>query len=216
MEISAQQVKELRKRTGAGIMDCKKALKENDGDMEKAIEYLQKKGIAKAAKKAGRIASEGLVHAYIHGGRVGVLLEVNCETDFVAKTPEFKEFVNDMALHIAAMNPPYLEANDIPEADKAKQMEIFKAQALESGKPEKIVGRIVEGKMKKWVEENCLMSQKFVKDQDKTIEQVQLEVTAKTGEKVSIRRYVRWELGEGLEKRTHDLAAEVAEQLGEA
>ena len=213
MEISAELVKELRARTNAGIMDCKKALQESSGDMDKAVEYLQKKGIAAATKKATRIASEGLVHAYIHGGRVGVMLEVNCETDFVARTEGFKEFVNDIALQIAAMNPIYLKAEDIPESDRAKQMEIFKAQAAESGKPEKILDKIVEGKLKKWAEENCLLTQKFVKDQEKTIEQLRLELSAKTGEKIDIRRFVRWELGEGLEKRSNDIAAEVAAQL---
>ncbi len=215
MAISAAAVKELRQRTNAGIMDCKRALQECDGDMDKAVDFLQKKGLALAAKKAGRIASEGLVHAYIHGGRVGVLLEVNCETDFVAKTDRFKEFVNDIALHVAAMNPTYLDEAAIPASDQERQEEIFKAQALESGKPERIVPRIVEGKLRKWKAENCLMSQPFVKDSDKTIAQFQLEVSAETGERINIRRYVRWERGEGLEKRTYDLAAEIAEQLGE-
>ncbi len=213
MEISAAQVKELRTRTNAGIMDCKKALAECNGDMDKSIEYLQKKGIASAAKKAGRIASEGLVHAYVHNGRVGVLLEVNCETDFVAKTEAFHEFVNDVALHIAAMSPPYLNEEAIPEADKAHNKEIFLAQTRESGKPENLLERIVEGKIKKWIQESCLMSQPFVKDSEKTIEQVQLEMTAKTGERIAIRRFVRWEMGEGLEKRVHDIAADVAAQL---
>ena len=213
MEISAKAVQELRARTNAGIMDCKKALLECDGDMDKAVEWLQKKGIAAATKRAGRIASEGLMHSYIHGGRIGVLIEVNCETDFVAKTPDFKEFVNDVALHIAAMNPPYLQAEDIPAAELASQQAIFEAQAAESGKPAQILGKIVEGKIKKWVEESCLLTQKFVKDPEKTIEQVRLEVSVKTGEKVSIRRFTRWELGEGLEKRTNDLAADVAAQI---
>jgi len=213
MEISAKAVQELRARTNAGIMDCKKALLECDGDMDKAVEWLQKKGIAAATKRAGRIASEGLMHSYIHGGRSGVMIEVNCETDFVAKTPDFKEFVNDVALHIAAMNPPYLQAEDIPAAELASQQAIFEAQAAESGKPAQILGKIVEGKIKKWVEESCLLTQKFVKDPEKTIEQVRLEVSVKTGEKVSIRRFTRWELGEGLEKRTNDLAADVAAQI---
>ncbi len=213
MEISAKAVQGLRARTNAGIMDCKKALLECDGDMDKAVEWLQKKGIAAATKRAGRIASEGLMHSYIHGGRIGVLIEVNCETDFVAKTPDFKEFVNDVALHIAAMNPPYLQAEDIPAAELASQQAIFEAQAAESGKPAQILGKIVEGKIKKWVEESCLLTQKFVKDPEKTIEQVRLEVSVKTGEKVSIRRFTRWELGEGLEKRTNDLAADVAAQI---
>ena len=213
MGISAAAVKELRNLTNAGIMDCKRALKECDGDMQAAVMYLQKKGIAKAANKAGRIASEGIIHAYIHGGRVGVLVEVNCETDFVAKTEEFKEFTNDIALHIAAMNPPYLKEEEIPAADREKQLEIFRAQALDSGKPPKIVDRIIAGRIKKWIQESCLLSQKFVKDSDKTVEALRLEVSARTGEKVDIRRYVRWECGEGLEKKVHDIAAEVSEQL---
>jgi len=211
MAISAADVKALRERTGSGIMDCKSALAECDGDIEEAIKYLQKKGIAAAAKKAGRIASEGLVHAYIHtGGRVGVLLEVNCETDFVAKTEPFKEFVNDVALHIAAMNPQYLQETDIPADARAAQEEIYTGQALESGKPEHIVERIVQGKMRKWGSDVCLLSQTFVKDSDKNIERVQTEATAAIGEKISIRRFVRYELGEGLEKRSDDFAAEVA------
>ena len=217
MSISAADVKALRERTGSGIMDCKRALAECDGDIDKSIEYLQKKGIAAAAKKAGRIATEGLVHAYIHtGGRVGVLLEVNCETDFVAKTEPFQEFVNDVALHIAAMNPAYLTADEVPEDARAAQAEIYTAQALESGKPEHIVERIVEGKLKKWTTENCLLSQAFVKDTDKDIERLQTEATAGIGERVAIRRFVRWELGEGLEKRKDDLAAEVAAAQAQA
>jgi len=211
MAISAADVKALRERTGSGIMDCKRALAECDGDIDAAIKHLQKKGMAAAAKKAGRIATEGLVHAYIHtGGRVGVLLEVNCETDFVAKTEQFQGFVNDVALHIAAMNPQYLKPEDIPEEARAAQEEIFKAQALESGKPEHIVDRIVQGKLRKWTSEVCLLSQAFVKDTDKDLERLQTETTAAIGERVVIRRFVRWELGEGLEKRKDDFAAEVA------
>jgi len=214
MAISAQMVKEIRERTGAGMMDCKRALEASGGDMEKAVEELLKKGLAKAAKKSGRIAAEGIVGHYIHGGgRIAVLVEVNCETDFVARNEDFLTFVEDVSMHIAAMNPQYLSGDEIEEADRAKQNEIFLAQAKESGKPEKILGKIVEGKMRKWQEENSLLTQKSVKDTEKTIEQLRSELVAKLGENISIRRFVRWEVGEGIEKRKHDLAAEVAEQL---
>ena len=211
MSISAADVKALRERTGSGIMDCKRALAECAGDLDEAIKYLQVKGMAAAAKKAGRVASEGLVHAYVHtGGRVGVLLEVNCETDFVAKTDQFVEFVNDVALHIAAMNPQYLQESDIAADARAAQQEIFEGQAAEAGKPANIAERMVQGKMRKWASDVCLLSQAFVKDPDKTVEQLQTQATAAIGEKVAIRRFVRWEMGEGLEKRVNDLAAEVA------
>jgi elongation factor Ts len=211
MAVSAADVKALRERTGAGIMDCKQALGECEGDIEKAIEVLQIKGMAAAAKKAGRIASEGLVHSYIHpGGRVGVLLEVNCETDFVAKTEPFVDFVNDVCLHIAAMRPDYLTLEDIPEETRATHGELFKAQALESGKPDHIVDRIVEGKLRKWAGDTCLLTQTFVKDSDKDIAKLQQEATASIGERISIRRFTRYELGEGLEKRQDDFASEVA------
>jgi len=214
MAISAQMVKEIRERTGAGMMDCKRALEASGGDTEKAVEELMKKGLAKAAKKSGRIAAEGIIGHYIHGGgRIAVLVEVNCETDFVARNEDFLTFVEDVSMHIAAMNPQYLSGDEIDETDRAKQNEIFLAQAKESGKPEKILGKIVEGKMRKWQEENSLLTQKSVKDTEKTIEQLRSELVAKLGENISIRRFVRWEVGEGIEKRKHDLAAEVAEQL---
>jgi len=214
MAITSQMVKEIRERTGTGMMDCKKALEAMNGDMEKAIEELQKKGLVKAAKKAGRIAAEGIIGHYIHGkGRLAVLVEVNCESDFVAKNQDFLTFVEDVAMHVCAMNPLYLKPEDVLEEDKAKQHEIFMAQARETKKPEKLLGNIVEGKMRKWLEENCLVSQKSVKDTEKTIEQIRAELVAKIGENISIRRFVRYEVGEGLEKRKHDLAAEVAEQL---
>jgi len=216
MAVSALDVKALRERTGAGIMDCKNALSETDGDLEKASEFLQIKGIAKAAKKAGRIAADGVVHSYIHtGGRVGVLLEVNCETDFVAKTEGFVALVNDVALHIAAMNPQFLDADAIDEGAKTKQFELFKAQGVESGKPEHIVAeKIVPGRMKKWAGEICLLSQPFVKDPDKTVADMVQEATATLGERIVVRRFTRYEVGEGLAKREEDFASEVAAAVG--
>jgi elongation factor Ts len=195
-------------------MDCKNALVENDGDMEKAIDYLREKGIAKAAKKAGRIAAEGIVDSYIHmGGRVGVLLEVNCETDFVAKGDMFKALVHDIALHIAAANPQYVTKEEVPTEVLEKEKAILRAQALEEGKPEKIIDRMVEGRINTFYEENCLLCQKFVKDTSKTIEQVVIEATAQIGEKISVRRFVRYEMGEGLQKKEENLADEVQAQV---
>ena len=214
MSFTASDVKTLRDRTGAGMMDCKNALIETNGDMEKAIDYLREKGIAKAAKKAGRIAAEGLVDSYIHmGGKVGVLLEVNCETDFVARGDAFKELVHDIALQIAAANPTYLAKEDVPADVIEKEKEILKAQAIEEGKPANIVERMVEGRIKTFYDENCLLCQKFVKDPSKTIEQLVVEATATIGEKISVRRFVRFEMGEGLEKKNENLADEVAKQV---
>ncbi len=215
MSFTAKDVMALRERTGAGMMDCKKALTETNGDMDKAIDYLREKGIAKAAKKAGRIAAEGIVDSYIHmGGRVGVLLEVNCETDFVARGDMFKELVHDIALQIAAANPLYLSKEDVPADVLEKEKEILKAQAIEEGKPLNIVEKMVEGRIKTFYNENCLLCQKFVKDPDKTIEQLVVEATATIGEKISIRRFVRYEMGEGLQKKSENLADEVAAQVG--
>ena len=217
MSFTANDVMTLRQRTGAGMMDCKKALTETDGDMEKAVDYLREKGIAKAAKKAGRIAAEGIVDSYIHmGGKVGVLLEVNCETDFVARGDMFKELVHDIALQIAAANPLYLSKEDVPADVLEKEKEILKAQAIEEGKPLNIVEKMVEGRIKTFYNENCLLCQKFVKDPDKTIEQLVVEATATIGEKISIRRFVRYEMGEGLQKKSENLADEVAAQVGKA
>ncbi len=214
MNFTAQDVKVLRERTGAGMMDCKNALVECDGDMDKAIDYLREKGIAKAAKKAGRIAAEGIVDSYIHmGGKVGVLLEVNCETDFVAKGDMFKSIVHDIALHIAASNPSYVTKEEVPADVIEKEKAILRAQALEEGKPEKIVDKMVEGRIKSFYEDNCLLCQKFVKDTDKTIEQVVVEATATIGEKISIRRFVRFEMGEGLQKKEENFADEIAAQV---
>jgi len=212
--ISASVVKELRERTGAGMMDCKRALQEANGDMEKAVEILREKGLAAAAKKAGRIAAEGIVDSYIHGGgRIGVLVEVNCETDFVAKTDEFKTFVRDIAMHIAASNPQYLTREDVPEQVIEKEKEILRAQALNEGKPEKVVDKMVEGRLEKFFKENCLLEQPFVKDPDKTVKDILTEKIATIGENISIRRFVRYERGEGLEKRQDNFVDEVMSQL---
>jgi elongation factor Ts len=214
MEISPQLVKELREQTGAGMMDCKKALNETNGNFDAAKELLQKKNLAIAVKKAGRVASEGTVHAYIHGnGRIGVLVEVNCETDFAAKNDDFRGLVKDVAMHIAAASPAYLSREDVPAADLEKQKEIFAAQVRESGKPENIIPKIVEGKINKWYTEACLLDQPFVKDPDKSVGSLLTELTAKIGEKISIRRFARYQVGEGIEKKKDDFAAEVAAQV---
>ena len=201
MEISAGLVKDLREKTGAGMMDCKKALTEASGDFEKAVEYLRKKGIASAAKKAGRATKEGAVTSYIHGeGKVGVLLEVNCETDFVARTEQFKQFVKDVAMHIAAANPAYVNATEVPADVVAKEKEIAVAQMAASGKPAAVLEKIAEGKIKKFYEDTCLINQAFVKDPNKTIEQLQKEVIAALGENIMIRRFARFQLGEGVKE----------------
>lgn len=213
-KITASDVKELRQRTGAGMMDCKKALEEADGDMDKAITYLREKGLAAAAKKAGRIAAEGLVDAYIHlGGRIGVLIEVNCETDFVAKTDEFKSFVRDMAMQVAAAKPDYVSRDDVPEDVINREKEIYRAAALNEGKPEKIVDRIVAGRLEKFFQEVCLLEQPFIKDSDKTVQEVLQEKIAKIGENITIRRFVRFERGEGIEKKQTDFASEVMAEI---
>ncbi|MEW5921135.1 MAG: translation elongation factor Ts [Bacillota bacterium] len=196
--ITAEMVKELRTITGAGMMDCKNALVETGGDKEKAITLLREKGLSRAAKKAGRVASQGLVDAYIHlGGKVGVLVELNCETDFVAKTPEFKELARDICLQVAATNPSYLRREDVPADVVESEKEILRNQALREGKPEKIVDKIVSGRIEKYYQENCLMEQLFVKDQDITIGKLLSEKIAKLGENMVIRRFVRFEIGEG-------------------
>lgn len=214
MEVTAGMVKELRERTGAGMMDCKKVLVETCGDIEKAIDELRTKGLAKAAKKAGRVASEGVVLSYIHGkGRIGVLVEVNCETDFVGNTDEFRQLAYDIAMQIAAANPTYLCREEVPVTDVEHEREIIKAQAREEGKPEKVVEKMVEGRIEKFYKENCLLEQAFIKDQDKTIQQLIHENVAKIGENISVRRYARYELGEGIEKEKSDFAAEVMSQI---
>jgi elongation factor Ts len=214
-EITANLIKDLRERTGAGMADCKKALQETDADMEKAIDYLRKKGLAKAAKKAGREATEGLVVSYIHGGgRIGVLVEVNCETDFVARNDDFVSFTKDVAMQIAAMNPSFVRKEEVDEATIARERSVLIEKAKESGKPEAIAAKMVEGQLTKWMKEICLLDQAFVKNPDKTIEGIQQELIAKIGENIKIRRFVRFELGEGLEKKKDDFAAEVAKQAG--
>lgn len=196
--ITAEMVKELRTVTGAGMMDCKNALVETGGDREKAIALLREKGLARAAKKAGRVAAQGVVDAYIHlGGKVGVLVELNCETDFVAKTAEFKELARDICLQVAATNPSYLVKEDVPADILDKEKEILRAQALREGKPEKIVDKIVSGRIEKYYQENCLMEQSFIKDQDITIGKLVAEKIAKLGENMVVRRFVRFEIGEG-------------------
>ncbi len=210
MEISASAVKDLREKTGAGIMDCKKALAETKGDIEAAVTYLREKGLAAAQKKASRLASEGIVSSYIHGGKVGVLLEVNCETDFVAKTDGFATLVREIAMHIAAMNPQFVSRNEVPAEVVEAEKRIYEAQAKESGKPAHVISKMVEGKVEKFYKEACLLEQPFVKDADKTIEKLVIENIAKLGENISIRRFARFKVGEGLEKKESDFAAEVA------
>lgn len=212
--VEASAVKELRERTGSGMMDCKKALTESNGDMEKAIEILREKGLAAAAKKAGRIASEGIVESYIHGGgRIGVLIEVNSETDFVAKNEEFRQFVKDMAMQVAAANPLYVKREEVDPHYIEKEKEIYRAQALNEGKPEKIVEKMVEGRIEKYYKEICLLEQPFIKDTDKTVQDVLNGMIAKIGENLSIRRFVRFEKGEGLAKKEDNFVEEVMSQM---
>jgi elongation factor Ts len=213
MAITAQMVKELRERTSAPMMDCKTALTETQGDMEKAVDFLRKKGLAAAAKKAGRIAAEGAVGSYIHGGgKLGVLVEVNCETDFVARTDEFQELVRDIAMHIAAAEPRFVRREEVTDDVLDREREIFREQAAASGKPAQVVEKIVTGKMEKYFSEFVLLEQPFVKDSDKTVGQIITEKVAKIGENIQIRRFVRFKLGEGIEKRQDDFAAEVMAQ----
>lgn len=217
-QVNAALIKELREATGAGLMDCKKALVEVDGDIDKAMEYLRKNGLAKAAKKAGRAATEGAVVSYIHSNnRVGVLLEVNCETDFVAKTEGFIGFCNDVAMQIAAMSPVAVRREEMDVAAVEKEREILREKALAEGKPEKMVDKIVDGQINKFYSEQVLLEQVFVKNtaenSKRTIEQLQTELVAKLGENVQVRRFVRFELGEGLQKKQEDFAAEVAAQV---
>jgi elongation factor Ts len=210
MEISAAAVKELREKTGAGFMDCKKALAQTKGDIEKAVTFLREKGLAAAAKKASRVASEGIVTSYIHGGKVGVLVEVNCETDFVAKTDGFLDLVKDVAMHIAAMNPLYVRREEVPAELVEKEKEIYAHQAKESGKPENVIQKMVDGKIEKFFKEICLLEQPFVKNPDVTIEKLIVEAVAKLGENITVRRFARFKVGEGIEKKTTDFASEVA------
>ena len=211
MSISATAVKDLREKTGAGMMDCKKALEENQGDFDKSVDWLRAKGLSKAAKKAGRIASEGTVQSYIHaGGRIGVLVEVNSETDFVARNEGFQEFVKDVAMHIAAMGPQYVKIDEISEEAREREKGVLRAKALEEGKKPEFLEKILDGQLKKWAAEICLLDQKFVKNPDVTVGQYLQEIISKIGENIVIRRFVRFELGEGIEKKSEDFAAEVA------
>ncbi len=215
MAVTAAQINELRKSTGAGMLDCKKALEEVDGDFEKAVDFLRKKGLAAAAKKAGRIATEGAVGAYIHaGGKIGVMVEINCETDFVAKNENFQTFVKDIAMHIAAASPMYVRREEVTNDVLEREKDIYRAKARETGKPENIVEKIIEGQINKFYSDICLLEQAYVKDPDKTIQQYLNETIAKIGENMSIRRFTKYVLGEGLEKKESDFAAEVAAAAG--
>ena len=217
MGITAQEVKELREATGAGMMDCKKALAENDGDFEKAVTWLRERGIAKAAKRAGRVASEGTVSSYIHmGGKIGVLVEVNCETDFVARGEAFQQLVKDVCLQVCSTSPRWVEQSEVPAEAIEAEKRVYEAQAAETGKPAQVCQKIAEGKLKKWFTEVCLLDQPFVKDDKKTIAELLTEVSGKTGEKVTVRRFVRFQLGEGIEKKESNFAEEVAAELAKA
>ena len=199
MEITAELVKKLREKTGVGLMDCKEALKHAEGDMEKAVEYLREKGLAKLQKRMGRAASEGVIASYIHtGGKIGVMVEVNCETDFVANTAGFQEFAKDLAMQVAAANPSYVRREDVPEEAREKEKHIYRVQALESGKPEKIIDKIADGKMEKFFQDVCLMEQPFIKNQDLSIKDLLDDLVVKMGEKIVINRFVRFQLGETL------------------
>ena len=215
MSVTPQMVKELRERTGAGMMDCKNALLETKGDMEQAIDTLRKKGLASAAKKAGRVTAEGAVSSYIHaGGKIGVLVEVNCETDFVARTDQFQELVRDVAMHIAATDPRFIRREEVTEDVLSRERDIIRERTLAEGKPEKVVDKIVDGRMEKFFAESVLLEQPFVKDPDKTVGELIAERIGKIGENIQVRRFARFKLGEGIEKKSVDFAAEVAAQAG--
>jgi elongation factor Ts len=201
MDISADAVKKLREKTGVGLMDCKEALKQSNGDMEKAMDYLREKGLAKLQKRMGKVASEGSIVSYIHtGGKIGAMVEVNCETDFVANTKEFQEFAKDIAMQITASNPLYVKREDVAQDVVEKEKEIYKKQALESGKPEKILDKIAEGKLEKFYQEICLVEQSFIKNPDITVKELMEELVVKMGEKILINRFVRFQLGETIEE----------------
>ena len=214
MGISTSDIAQLRNSTGAGMLDCKKALDEAAGDMDKAVDILRKKGIAKAAKRAGKVAAEGMVYSYIHaGGRIGVLVEVNCETDFVAKNDGFVALVEDIAMHIAAAAPRFVSSDEVSQDVIEKEKDVYRVQLEEQGKPADMIEKIIEGKMSKFYSEVCLLDQSFVKDEDKTITQLLTEKTGEIGEKISVRRFARFELGEGIEKQSKSFAQEVEEQI---
>ena len=212
--ITTDMIKELRERTGAGMLDCKNALTEKDGDIEKAIELLREKGLASAAKKAGRIAAEGLCESYIHGGgRIGVLLEINCETDFVAKTDEYKTLAKDICMQIAASKPEYVRREEVPAEVVEKEKEIFTAQALNEGKSASVVDKMIAGRIEKFYKEVCLLEQPFIKDTEITVQELIVEKVARIGENINIRRFTRYELGEGIAKRVENFAEEVMAQI---
>lgn len=217
MAITAESVKALRESTGAGMMDCKKALGETNGDFEAAVTWLRERGMAKAAKRSGRVAAEGAVSSYIHmGGKIGVLAEINCETDFVARGEDFQALCKDVCLQICSASPRWVTQEEVPaeaiEAEKA----IYVAEAAETGKPANVCEKIAEGKLKKWFSDVCLLDQPFVKDTDKTINQLLVDLSSKVGEKISVRRFVRYQLGEGIEKKESNFAEEVAAELAKA
>lgn len=215
--VTASLVKELREQTGAPMLQCKKALEETGGSVEEAVQLLRKKGLAAAAKKAGRVAAEGAVGSYIHaGGKIGVLVEVNCETDFVGRTDEFQGLVRDIAMHVAAAEPRYVRREEVTEDILEKEREVHREQVIASGKPENLVDRIVTGKMEKFYSEAVLLEQPYVKNPDQTVQQVISEKIAKIGENIQVRRFVRFKLGEGIEKKSEDFAAEVAAQVANA
>jgi elongation factor Ts len=210
MQIKAQDVHALRAKTGAGIMDCKRALAAENGDMEKAVDYLRKKGLSASAKKEDRIASEGVVGSYIHaGGKIGVMVEVNCETDFVGRNEDFQGFVRDVAMHVAAINPRFVRRDEVPADEVERERQVLLDQIRQAGKPEAVAEKMLEGRLGKFFAESCLMEQPFVKQPDKTVDQVQSELVSKIGERVVVRRFVRFALGEGMEKRSEDFASEV-------
>ena len=215
MSVTAAMVNELRKATGAGLMDCKRALTETAGDHEKAIDYLRTKGLAAASKKAGRVATEGAVGSYIHaGGKIGVLVEVNCETDFVAKNEGFQGFVRDIGMHIAAAAPQFVRREEVPVEMIEREKEIYRAKAKESGKPDAIIEKILVGQINKYFSDICLLEQPYVKDPDKTVQTYLNETIATIGENMSVRRFAKFVLGEGLAKKESDFAAEVAAAVG--
>ena len=214
MSISPMLVKELREKTSAGMLDCKKALEESSGNMEKAVEWLRKNGLSKAMKKSSRLATEGAVSAYIHGdGKIGVLLEVNSETDFVARNEEFQHFTKDIAMHIAALAPQYISQEEISLEEREKEKSILSEKALKEGKKKEFLDKILDGQLKKWASDICLMDQKFIKNPEKSVKDLLNEMISKIGENIVIRRFVRFELGEGIEKKTENFAEEVAAQM---
>jgi elongation factor Ts len=204
-EVNAQQVKDLREKTGAGFMDCKVALRESGGDLDGAVKYLRERGLAAAAKKAGRATAEGLIGSYIHaGGKIGVLIEVNCETDFVARTDAFQQLVRDLAMQVAAASPTHVAKDDVPATELAREREIYAAQAAQSGKPPQVIAKMVEGKVEKYAAEVCLLEQEYIKEPGKAVRQVVADAISKLGENITVRRFVRFRLGEGIEQSKGD------------